>query len=299
MKTAHIAHALLVSCVTTTRLRFVHSLSVLPSAEVKPRIPVLQYHDNWVAVNKPAGLSTHAGSRRNAPTLKSRLRRQLARKVFPVHRLDHRTSGVILFAFDSETCGQLHAQLTEEATSKQYIALLRGEWWHDTTQVIVDKPLLMDNGVSKAAVTKFTLLATQQSDTNTNTMAASLVLCEPLTGRTHQIRRHAFSHLGQPILGDTQHGDHTVNRWWRQNKGLHRLALHALSVEMESISCVAPVPPELRDVLRGEQDLWGDAVIHEPRLLLEMVDELGGTHGRFYRTRPTQDDECTNVSKIE
>lgn len=284
---------LYIVCIIITKAQ---SLSCIPSP--RPRIPILQYHNNWVAVNKPSGLSTHAGGRNNnkrVSTLKSRLRRQLDRKVFPVHRLDHRTSGLILFAFDSDTCSTLHKALTAEQTTKEYIALLRGEWWHESRVVLVDQPLLMGDGFTKDAVTKFTLLASQTStstsDEDCTTMAASLVLCQPLTGRTHQIRRHASRYLGQPILGDTQHGDSRVNRWWRQKKGLDRLALHALSIQGDGLSCVAPITSELRNVLQSERGLWDEAVSQEPRLLLDDADELGGTHGRFYRNR-------TNIQNV-
>lgn len=283
----HFLQALCIVCLIITKAQ---SLSGVPSA--RPRIPILQYHNNWVAVNKPAGLSTHAGRNKKLSTLKSRLRRQLARKVFPVHRLDHRTSGLVLFAFDSDTCGTLHEALTAERTTKEYVALLRGEWWHASRVVMVDQPLLMGDGITKEAVTKFTLLASQPK--SEDCMAASLVLCQPLTGRTHQIRRHASRHLGQPILGDTQHGDSKVNRWWRQKKGLDRLALHALSIQGDGVSCVAPVSPELRDVLKAEIGLWEVAARQEPRLSLDDVDEQGGTHGRFYRKckhEPFEDEE--------
>ena len=72
-----------------------------------------------VCVNKPAGMTMYRSFRaRSHPfVLTTLLKRQLSRKVYPVHRLDHRTSGAILFAFDSQTCANLHTSLTTKTTT--------------------------------------------------------------------------------------------------------------------------------------------------------------------------------------
>lgn len=289
---------------------------VTPRRE-RPRIPVLQYHDDWVCVNKPAGLTIHRGEKtsRRQLLLSTLLKRQLARKVFPVHRLDHRTSGAILFAFNSETCGLLHKSLTydaeksdasgeeETATSseKNYIALLRGDWnrkFGEDEVVIVDKPLNV-TGEMKEARTEFRLLASSPGELDSgpySPAACSLVLCTPKTGRTHQIRRHAYT-IGFPIIGDTQHGDSKINRWWRENRQLNRLFLHCLSLSLpalstfndskskEKINCIAPLLPELLTVLERKDmhDVWEIAKEKDPRLSLEQYDERGGTFGRNFR----------------
>jgi len=245
--------------------------------KVRPRISVLRYNDAWVCVNKPAGVTMNRSknTKRSEFVLTSAVKKQLARKVFPVHRLDHRTSGAILFAFDSKTCGELHESLSQG--TKEYIALLRGPWRYSKGTVIVDKPLMDANAnTTKTAITNFTMLATQDN--------ATLVLCRPVTGRTHQIRRHARE-MGQPVIGDTQHGNSKVNRWWREHRNLKRLALHSLSISLDDDDViVAPLSPELKEVLEKEP-LWSEAIVKEPRLLLEPVDERGGTHGRHYRKR--------------
>lgn len=249
------------------------SLSVSP----RPRIPVLKYDDNFVCVNKPAGITMSPNKiNRKGFTLTSTVKKQLARKVFPVHRLDHRTSGALLFAFNANTCGKLQEKLSQG--TKEYIALLRGPWKHVNETVLVTTPLRdIKTNVTKSAVSKFTRLASQAN--------ATLVLCEIETGRYHQIRRHAARSLGQPVIGDTQHGDTRVNRWFRQHCGLNRLALHSLSIQLDKDQVmVAPLSPELKKVLENEP-LWKQAVVKEPRLLLEPVDVRGGTHGRHYRKR--------------
>ena len=289
----------------------------------RPRIPVLQYRDNYVCVNKPAGLTVHRskGTPPRTFVLSALLKRQLSRKVFPVHRLDHRTSGAILFAFDSRSAGKIHGSLRSDDATKQYVALLRGDLCGDLDvepgeKISIDNPLKVD-GVEKTARTDFTLLASiagsedQRNDIHSRAdfvPSCSLVLCEPIaSGRTHQIRRHAFA-LGHPILGDTEHGDSRVNRWWRNNRGLNRLALHCFSLDLPSwddgsenagggdriddgdnggIQCLAPLPPELLHVLQGEgmEQLWEEALQRDLRLSAEFVDVRGGSFGRNYHQK--------------
>jgi 23S rRNA-/tRNA-specific pseudouridylate synthase len=213
--------------------------SVNPPVHLRPRIPILQYCSDWVCVNKPAGISVHPNlspsrrRRRNEEethVLTSRLKRQLHRKVLPVHRLDHRTSGAILMAFTSETAAQLQTALHEG--SKRYLALVRGEWTHVEPSITINTPILMHD-IPKRACTKFTLIASRSGSPEFDFYdRCSLLWCEPLlTGRTHQIRRHAAA-MGHPIVGDTEHGDTHINRWWRTTQGLDRLLLHCWSLDI-------------------------------------------------------------------
>ena len=295
----------------------------------RPRIPILQYHDRWVCVNKPSGITVHRGNGtpKHRAVLTTTVKRQLSRKVFPVHRLDHRTSGAMLFAFDSETAGTLHDAAIRKG-KKQYIALVRGEWNPNNTYsdknpngknedddessssvVFVDKPLEV-KGITKEALTKFTLLGTTTGGGNDANNRCSLLLCEPLTGRTHQIRRHAFA-MGHPIVGDTQHGDNAFNRWWRTHRSLNRLALHCWTIGFEfeldhddnndeeknptqtKYECVAPLPSKLRAVFE-KLPLWKESLLKEPLLALDPVDKVDGTHGRGYRKRKSGDDKPQN-----
>ena len=114
------------------------------------RIPVLHYSDRFVAVNKPAGISVHrnkdTGRRRVVTT---QLQRQFRRKVFPAHRLDHRTSGALLFGFDGPTAGKAHDALA--AGTKEYLCLLRGGDWpgEGGADVVVEKPVKGDDGATR------------------------------------------------------------------------------------------------------------------------------------------------------
>ncbi len=277
----------------------VHCLSTTTPKKVRPRIPILQYHDAWVCVDKPSGITVHRGNGtpKHTSVLTSRVKKQLARKVFPVHRLDHRTSGAILFAFDSETAGSLHDAAIRKG-KKQYIALVRGVWnptWetdeNDPSVVYVDKPLEV-KGIVKEAKTKFTLLGTTAG--NKTNDRCSLLLCEPLTGRTHQIRRHAYA-MGHPIIGDSQHGDNAFNRWWRKHKSFNRLGLHCWKIgfeyEGDHHECLAPLPSGFAGVLQRLDDdlMWEASLKKEPLLGLDPVDKVDGTHGRSYKKRVQSD----------
>ena len=238
------------------------------------RIPVLLYKDRYVAVNKPPGISTHrsfdTGRRR---VLTTQLQRQFRRKVYTVHRLDHRTSGCILFGFDGEAAGECHGRLRDGV--KEYVALLRGFDERDAvgSEVVVEKPIKGDNGELRPAKTTFRKIAGQEEP------RCTLVVATPHTGRPHQIRRHAQA-LSMPIIGDSAHGDSKVNRWWRQERGLDRLALHCLSIALPdpAETIVAPLEGSLAEVLRAEP-LWAEALSSEPRLDLAPVDIRSGSRG--------------------
>lgn len=197
-----------------------------------------------------------------------------------------------MLAFDSSTAGRLHDAAIKNG-EKYYIALLRGEWDESEETIIVDKPLSVNN-VTKEATTKFTLLATTGSGQRHR---SSLVLCQPLTGRTHQIRRHAYA-IGHPIIGDTQHGDSQVNRWWRENLGLDRLALHSWKLEFtfdrQNQELIAPISLEFQEVLKSTL-LWEEAIKKEPQLSLSPTDILDGTHGRNYRKRKKDKEDSITV----
>jgi len=108
------------------------SLSTIPSIysplSSRPRIPILQYTSSHVVINKMPGISVHHSGQSYGRRLvvNTMLKRQLARPVFPVHRLDHRTSGALLFAFTSGDAARLQKALSEG--EKTYVAFVRGEW---------------------------------------------------------------------------------------------------------------------------------------------------------------------------
>jgi tRNA pseudouridine65 synthase len=208
-----------------------------------------------LAVNKPSGLVTHRGWANDADNALVRARALAGQYVFPVHRLDRATSGVLLFALTREAAARLGAQLQAGGFDKRYLALVRGI---TPEQVEVDHPLAREPGQErKPARTSVRRLGTFER--------YSLVEAAPHTGRAHQVRRH-LKHLSHPILGDTRYGNGEHNRACRARFSLHRLALHAAR-----LSFTHPASGE-RIVVRAA--LSADLVLPlEAMGLLELADD--------------------------
>jgi tRNA pseudouridine65 synthase len=168
------------------------------------------------------------------------------RWVYPVHRLDRGTSGVLVFALTKEIAARVAAAFATGAIDKRYIALTRGIV---AEAGVIDHPIAkLSGGERKPARTEFVRLSTFER--------YSLVQARPLTGRLHQLRRH-FKHHSHPIIGDTRYGDGVHNRMFRERFGLHRLALHAASLTLhhpgsgEPLALRAPLPDDLAGPLRA------------------------------------------------
>lgn len=137
-------------------------------------------------------------------------------KVFGIHRLDRGTSGVVLFALSQETAREMQTQFETSSVRKEYIALVRGPL---RDRSFINHPIRQPNdGRRLNAITEFIPIATRDRWT--------LVRALPLTGRSHQIRLH-LKHISHPIVGDIKHGKGEINRMFREQFGLHRMALHA------------------------------------------------------------------------
>jgi len=196
----------------------------------------LIHHDRWLlAVHKPAGLLVHrtALDAQADDDVVSRLQAQLGTGVWPVHRLDKGTSGVLLLALDADTARRLGALFAAGALHKQYIALVRG-WPADAGQT--DAPLARDPELPStgqpllAASTRWQVLQRMVLPLRTHPQHAgtrlALVAVQPLSGRRHQIRRH-FKALAHPLIGDATHGKGPLNRAIAAHLGVARLWLHA------------------------------------------------------------------------
>ncbi len=175
-----------------------------------------------LAINKPSGMLTHPGWARAETTALSVARSLAGQWVYPVHRLDRATSGVLLFGLDSETAGRVAKQFANGTVRKTYLALVRGIPPDSGT---VDHPIPRQEGGERVdAVTEFRRLGTFER--------YALIEARPMTGRLHQVRRH-MKHISHPIIGDTTYGKGEHNRLFRQRYGLHRLALHAARLELD------------------------------------------------------------------
>ena len=202
------------------------------------------YQDKYVvAINKPSGLLVHKSmiDKHEVYFAMKILRDQLGMWVYPVHRLDKPTSGVLLFALDSDTARLLSEQFKTHTIEKKYIAVVRG---YTDEKGFIDYPLSIkfDKIVDKKADKK---KEAEEAQTEYKRLAIvelahavgrysktrySLVELLPKTGRKHQLRRH-MKHLSHHMLGDTKYGRGEHNKMIREHYNCHRLLLHAISLE--------------------------------------------------------------------
>ena len=190
-----------------------------PSAPLPapPPIEVRYLDDAVVVVSKPGGLLVHRSAQSpERDVLLTRLRDQIDQHLYPVHRLDRATSGLIVFALTSEAARALQESWGADSTEKRYVGLCRST---TPPTFASDRPLTRhEDGVRQEARTTFRTLG---HDRGFSLVSASLD-----TGRRHQIRRH-LAHLGAQLVGDTTYGKGGINRWLREEFGLPRLFLHA------------------------------------------------------------------------
>ena len=193
-------------------------------------IRILYEDEGCVVVAKPPRMLTHGHPRfPHEISVIERISTQFQQKMYIVHRLDRGASGCLLISKSSKRVQEYKEALQQGV--KSYLALCRGVYTGDS-------PLLCSNpmkvrGVLKDARSRIQCLATMEEP------RCSLFFVQPHTGRYHQVRRHLRDQT-HPILGDSEHGDSKVNRWWRENMGLKRLALHAYSIAWDRNFVVCP-----------------------------------------------------------
>ncbi len=177
---------------------------------------VLFSDPHYVAIEKPAGFHSHPPENKailinpkwNALQISER---QLNQKLFPCHRIDKATSGILLFAKSSESAGKFQKTQLKTPWNKQYFAMVRGKL---ENPIVISTPLKDENGIEKEAETNILPIYSWKSE---STLAGrenrifTLVQANPRSGRFHQIRRH-LSSVSLPILGDQRHGDKKLNR---------------------------------------------------------------------------------------
>jgi tRNA pseudouridine65 synthase len=187
------------------------------------------YQDPYlIAVNKPHGLLVHRSKMANDASefALQKLRDQIGKHVFPAHRLDRKTSGVLLFSLDKATNSLMHKQFSGDKIRKIYLAIVRG---HTSGEGIIDYPLTKENGKVQEAVTRYVTLGHAELDFPSGkhpTSRYSLVKAIPETGRMHQIRKH-FAHIFHPIIGDRPHGCNKQNRLFKEKFNMTTMLLHA------------------------------------------------------------------------
>jgi tRNA pseudouridine65 synthase len=201
-------------------------------------IEILYQDEHLVAINKPPGLLVHRTDldRNETKFALQIIRDQLNKHVYPIHRIDKPTSGVLLFALNQETAQSLSELFSTKHIFKQYIAIVRG-WFPQS--IVVDRGVRSEKDKPRReAHTSFKSIIHSEIDYAVgpfNTARYSLIEALPETGRRHQIRKH-LNHISYPILGDTWYGDRDHNRFFSDTFQINDLMLHA-----HKISFIHPI----------------------------------------------------------
>ena len=186
------------------------------------------------------------------------LRNQIGEYVYPIHRLDRKTSGVLLFSLQKDLIPALQEQFANREVKKTYRAILRG---YTEPEGIIDYALKNEAGKTQEAITNYKTIARVEVDVPFGkhpTSRYSLVEAYPQTGRMHQLRKH-FAHILHPIIGDRPHGCNKQNRLFKEKWNMTTMLLHAQKLELkhpsnnEQLAIEARVSSEFQRML----DLFG------------------------------------------
>ncbi len=206
-------------------------------------LEVIYQDEYFVAINKPAGVLVHRSKidPRATHIALQMVRDQVGQHVYPVHRLDKPTAGVLIFGLTRTAAQQLSGQFQERKINKLYLAIVRG---YVDDEAEIDYPLkeVLDRKTDRnaqkdkpaqAALTRYQKLATVELPFPVgryDTARYSLVRLQPKTGRKHQFRRH-MKHIFHPILGDRKYGDWRHNDFLEKQFDCRQLLLHASLLE--------------------------------------------------------------------
>jgi tRNA pseudouridine65 synthase len=195
-------------------------------------LEILYQDEDLIAINKPPGLLVHRTRIANDADEYALqiLRDQINQRVFPAHRLDRKTSGVLLFGLNAEIDRIMQMAFAERRIEKTYLAIVRG---FTDDKGLIDYPLKKENGKLQEAVTAYKTLNRTEIDLSFGqhpTSRYSLVEVKPKTGRMHQIRKH-FAHIDHPIIGDRPHGCNKQNKLFKEKFELMTMMLHALELQ--------------------------------------------------------------------
>lgn len=236
-----------------------------PFFSEKPELKIIYQDEHLVAVDKPSGLFVHRSfmDKHEIFFALQLVRDLVGQYVYPLHRLDRPTSGVLLFALSEQVARLMGQKFTERDIQKTYYAMVRG---HLLGEGEVDYPLkekldkLGDKMVSqdKEPQTAQTLYKSIAQATlpiplgKYDSVRYSLVKLNPKTGRRHQIRRH-LAHLRYPIIGDINYGDNKHNPFFGEHFGFKRLMLHAYQLSFEH-----PITNETVNITAEFDEHWNN-----------------------------------------
>ena len=209
-----------------------------------PPLEVVYADDHIIAINKPPGLLVHRSAidRHETRFALQMLRDQVGQRVYPVHRLDKPTSGILLFALSPDCARQLSGQFESREVTKLYLAVVRG---HCPDEGVIDHPLsekrdpmtdqkAQTDKPAQSAETRYRRLAKVELPLKVDRYPQSrysLLQLQPVSGRRHQLRRH-LKHISHPIIGDTTYGKSVHNRFFANEFGCRRLLLACTTLHL-------------------------------------------------------------------
>lgn len=219
-------------------------------------LEIIYRDESIVVINKPHGLLVHQSPiARDAEEFALQLlRNQISQAVYPSHRLDRKTSGILVFTLDKQTNRLMQMKFQNKEVDKKYLALVRG---FTLSEMTINYALTKEDGTLQDAITHFRTLEQFELPVpfgKHKTSRYSLVEANPETGRMHQLRRH-FAHIFHPIIGDRPHGCNKQNKFWLENFQMNTMLLHASEILFshphtnKPINITAPVSDEFERVL--------------------------------------------------
>lgn len=196
-------------------------------------LEILFESEELIAINKPHGLLVHRSPIAKDATefALQKVRKMVRKRVYLVHRLDRKTSGVLLFAKDQATNEVLQSQFRKRNIHKEYQAIVRG---HTSSKGIIDYALTHEDK-TKEAITHYHCLKQFEIPIASGgfpTSRYSLLKLIPKTGRHHQLRKH-LAHIHHPIIGDRPHGCNKQNKLWKEQFEMTKMLLHAVKISFE------------------------------------------------------------------
>jgi RluA family pseudouridine synthase len=233
-------------------------------------VSVLAVGKGWLVVEKPAGISVHnapgedlcsraAAIMKKAPEAMKMIAMNPEFGIHPVHRLDKETSGLVLLAAEPEALRFFSKQFESRQVKKQYIAILHGRlektengdahaaWRWPLAKTAGGRQNPQGSGERQPSHTNYRVL----DHSNHYTM----VEIEPLTGRKHQIRRHAKL-AGHPVVGDNRYGSLRAVNYLKENLGFNRLALHACALAFKPPDSNKDRTIRTKDIPQQMKDLF-------------------------------------------
>lgn len=212
------------------------------------------YEDvHFIGVNKPCGMLMHRSkiAKDVENTLLMELKAQCNKFLYTIHRLDRKTSGVVLFALDKESQSQASKLFQEKKVNKTYHAIVRG---HTMDSGTIDYAIKNESGKIKDAITHYTTMERFEIPLpfgKHDTSRYSLIALKPETGRYHQLRMH-MAHIFHPIIGDRPHGCNKQNKLFKERYMSMTMMLHAkeLEIDIGNKLCIqASYPEEFNRIL--------------------------------------------------